>query len=74
MEIVATQLLPYLTTIIGFLIVYVLNGIKAEIKDVKTSVKSLEEDLRGGITQLDRRVTKMEASCNYTHGHHGDKE
>lgn len=73
MEIVATQLLPYLTTIIGFLIVYVLNGIKAEIKDVKLSVKSLEEDLRGGITQLDRRVTKIEAGCSYMHGHHGEE-
>lgn len=74
MEIVATQLLPYLTTIIGFLIVYVLNGIKAEIKDVKNSVINLEADLRGGITQLDRRVTKIEAGCNFMHGHHGDQE
>jgi len=67
MELIASQLLPYLTTIIGFLIVYVLNGIKAEIKDVKNSVKSLEEDLRGGITQLDRRVTKMEVGCSMFH-------
>lgn len=74
MEIVATQLLPYLTTIIGFLIVYVLNGIKTEIKDVKNSVKSLEEDLRGGITQLDRRVTKIEAGCSYMHGHFGEEK
>lgn len=65
MEIIATQLLPYLTTIIGFLIVYVLNGIKAEIKDVKNTVQGLEQDLRAGITALDRRVTKIEVSCSY---------
>ena len=65
MELIAADLLPYLTTIIGFLIVYVLNGIKTEIKDVKNSVRSLEEDLRGGITNLDRRVTKIEAGCSY---------
>lgn len=74
MEIVATQLLPYLTTVIGFLIVYVLNGIKSEIKDVKNSVKSLEEDLRGGITQLDRRVTKIEAGYSFMHGHGGESQ
>lgn len=67
MEIVATQLIPYLTTVIGFLIVYVLNGIKTEIKDVKLSVKSLEEDLRAGITSLDRRVTQIEIVCKYKH-------
>jgi len=73
MELIALHVLPYFTTAIGFLIVYVLNGIKAEIKDVKNSVRSLEEDLRGGITQLDRRVTKIEAGCSYMHGHHGDQ-
>lgn len=67
MELISTQLLPYLTTIIGFLIVYVLNGIKTEIKDVKTSVHGLEEDLRKGITQLERRVTHLEAGCEYIH-------
>jgi len=68
MEIVASELLPYFTTVIGFLIVYVLNGIKAEITDVKTSVKNLEVDLRDGITTLDRRVTRLETKCDGTHG------
>lgn len=67
MEIVAAELFPYLTTIIGFLIVYVLNGIKSEITDVKTSVKNLEVDLRDGITSLDRRVTRLETKCDKTH-------
>lgn len=70
MELVAVQILPYLTTIIGFLIVWVLNGIKTEIKDVKTTVSSLEKDLRDGMANLDRRVTKIEAGYDYMHGRH----
>ncbi len=64
-----SDLLPYFTTIIGFLVVYVLNGIKGEIKEVKDTVKSLEKDLRGGITELDRRITKIEGACYHEHGH-----
>jgi hypothetical protein len=67
MEIVAINILPYLTTVIGFLIVWVLNGIKGEIKEVKTSVYSLEKDLRDGMAGLDRRVTHLEAGCDYMH-------
>ncbi len=67
MELVAINILPYLTTVIGFLIVWVLNGIKGEIKDVKTTVYSLERDLRDGMSNLDRRVTKIEAGCDYMH-------
>lgn len=54
------ELLPYLTTVIGFLIVYVLNGIKSEIKEVKVSVNSLESDLRENITSLNTRLTVVE--------------
>lgn len=53
-----------LLTIVGFLIVFVLNGIKSEIRDTKTAVQNLETDLRGGMSQLDRRVTRIEARCN----------
>ena len=74
MEIVAVQILPYLTTVIGFLIVWVLNGIKGEIKDVKTTVSSLEKDLRDGMSNLDRRVTKIEAGCDYMHHRDRDDE
>lgn len=63
----AADFLPYLTAVIGFLIVYVLNGIKGEIKEVKTTVKSLEKDLRDGITGLDRRVTAIESRCQAYH-------
>lgn len=67
MEIIAAQLVPYLTTVIGFLIVYVLNGIKAEIKEVKTSVKSLELDIRAEQSDLATRVTRLESGCEFFH-------
>jgi hypothetical protein len=73
MDAFAISILPYLTTVIGFLIVYVLNGIKGEIKDVKVSVNSLEKDLRDGMSNLDRRVVKIEAGCSYMHGHQKDE-
>ena len=68
METVAVTILPYLTTVIGFLIVWVLNGIKSEIKDVKTSVYNLEKDLRDSQAELEHRVTRVEAGCAYMHG------
>lgn len=43
---------------IGFLIVYTLNGIKSEIKEVKTSMNNLGEELK----KIDRRVTILEAT------------
>lgn len=58
------EFLPYLTSIIGFLIVYVLNGIKGEIKEVKVSVNSLEKDIREAINSLDHRITVVEYRCN----------
>lgn len=74
MEFIAVQLLPYLTTVIGFLIVYVLNGIKSEIREVKTSVRSLEDDLRAEQSNLATRVTILEASYSHMHGHNGDSK
>lgn len=67
MKELAEATMPYMVAIIGFLIVYVLNGIKGEIKEVKVSVKNLETDLRGGITELDRRLSKMEIRCETHH-------
>lgn len=61
------DVLPYLMAVIGFLIIYVLNGIKGEIKDVKTVVQGLERDMRDGITGLDRRVTAIESRCQAYH-------
>lgn len=42
---------------IGFLIVYTLNGIKSEIKEVKQSMSDLAKEL----TNIDRRVVVLES-------------
>ena len=72
MEVIALHVLPYFTTAIGFMIVFVLNGIKTEITEVKTSVKALEEDFRETIKDHDHRITVIESGCHYIHGWHGD--
>ncbi len=51
--------------VIGFLIVYVLNGIKKEITEVKSSVIQLSENL----TNIDRRVLVLETLKDTTNGH-----
>lgn len=53
-----------LLTIVGFLIVYVLNGIKGEIRETKKEVQHLGTELRGVTAELDRRVTKIEVRCS----------
>lgn len=63
----AAELLPYLTSIIGFLIVYVLNGIKGEIREVKVSVSSLEKDVQKTVESLNQRLTVMETRCTMEH-------
>lgn len=63
----AVEIFPYLLTIIGFLAVLTLNGIKSEIKEIKTTVKALEGDLRGSLTDLDRRVAHIEGRCKAEH-------
>jgi hypothetical protein len=63
----ANEVFPYLLATIGFFAVYVLNGIKSEIREVKETVKSLESDLRGGVSSLDRRVAAIEATCRAYH-------
>ena len=60
----AQDFIPGLLAIIGFFAVYTLNGIKSEIKEVKTSLQALESDLRDGVASLDRRVSVIEARCS----------
>lgn len=64
----AAEVIPYLMTLVGFFAVYVLNGIRAELKELKTTVKGLESDLRGGVANLDRRVAVIEMRCQIKHG------
>jgi len=64
----AAEIAPYLMSVIGFLVVFVLYGIKSEIKEVRVSVNALESELRSGISGLDRRVTVVETRCRMEHG------
>ena len=61
------SVMPYIAAILGFLAVYVLNNIKQEMRDIKTSLNNLEKDMRDGVSQLDRRVTIMETRCDSNH-------
>ena len=68
----AAEIIPLLLTILGFFAVYVLRGIKDELKDLKMTVKGLEADLRGGYANLDRRMTRIETRCDMKHDHAQD--
>ena len=73
------QILPYLLAVIGFLIVFVLNGIKGEIKEIKGQLGKIETDLHRRVTTIDtrhqevqvafeRRLSHVEARCSVEHG------
>ena len=49
-----------LLTIVGFLIVYTLNGIKIEIKEVKSAMNDLSKEL----IRIDSRVTILETKVS----------
>ena len=59
------ELVNYLLPIIGFLIVYVLNGIKKEITEAKGAVVQLSDEL----TKIDKRVLVLETLKDQTNGH-----
>ena len=73
-----SELLPYLLAVIGFLIVFVLNGIKAEIKEIKGQLGKIEDDLHRRVSVIDqrhqdskvdfeRRLSHVEARCAMEH-------
>lgn len=64
-----TEMMPYVAAVLGFLAVYVLNSIKQEMRDIKTSLVSLERDMREGVSSLDRRVTIIETRCDHLQHH-----
>lgn len=66
-------------SVIGFLIVFVLKGIKGEIRDIKVQLSKIEDDLHKRVSEIDRRhqdvmvehdrrISKIEARCDVTHG------
>ena len=68
----AQELLPYLISLLGVMGLYILNGIKGEISEVKVSLSSIEKDLRGGLTELERRVSHLEGVVETHHKRIGD--
>ena len=56
----------------GFLAVFVLQGIKGEIRDLRSALSCIERDFREGLSGLDRRVGKIETKCSVFHGGHGE--
>ena len=71
-------LIGVMLSVIGFLIVFVLQGIKGEIRDVNDKLEKIEGDLhkrvsdidrrhQDQVVDLDRRVSKIEARCEAVH-------
>lgn len=69
-------------SVIGFLIVFVLMGIKGEIRDVNDKLEKIEGDLHKRVSDIDRRhqdqmvgierrVSKIEAHCAVMHHESG---
>jgi hypothetical protein len=67
-----------LLSMIGFLMVFVLNGIKGEIRDVNDKLERIEGDLhkrvsdidrrhQDSMTEHDRRISRIEARCEAKH-------
>ena len=65
-------------SVVGFLAVQLLNGIRADISEIKNYLFKIESDLhervneidrRHGtsLTDIDRRVAKVEARCDVVH-------
>jgi hypothetical protein len=45
-----------------------LGGLTEEMKATNSTLTKIERDLRGELSRLDRRVTRVEARCDLTHG------
>ncbi len=72
MEIIAAALIPYFATVIGFLIVWVLTGIRTEMKELKNSVESIRTELGNKHNDLESRVVRLETGCEFMHRRHDD--
>lgn len=45
-----------------------LTSLGVEMRATNETLGKIEKDLRGELTRLDRRVTRVEARCNVQHG------
>lgn len=59
-----------LLTCCGALSVIILNGIKSEIRDIKISFISLEEDMRDGLAEIEQRVIILETKYSTRQNNH----
>lgn len=75
-------LLPYAFTVIGALLALLcsvlgwvglsmnrrLHELTKEVAGTNVTLNKIERDLRGELSRLDRRVTRVEATCQIQHG------
>lgn len=65
-------------SVVGFLVVQLLNGIRSDIAEIKNYLYKIESDLHGRVSEvdrrhseslidIDRRVSKVEARCAVVH-------
>lgn len=47
------------------------DRMEARLSDLNKTLGAIEKDLRGELTRLDRRVTRVEARCDELNPHHG---
>lgn len=66
-----SALLAVLVTVLGWVGSQIKSELKAlsqEMKQTNATLTSIERDLRGELSRLDRRVMQVEAKCQVQHG------
>ena len=74
MEEHATEIIPYLLSLIGLLatvfgkmVLERLDRLTKAVEKQGDTMIAIERDLRGGLSSLDRRVARLEARCESNH-------
>jgi hypothetical protein len=63
----AQALFPYLMAVIGFLIVWVLNGIRSDVKELKDTMRSEAGVMWTELKTLRSEVTELKTGCAIRH-------
>lgn len=70
-----TEFFPYLMATLGFFGVLVLNDMRGSIREIKSTIQTLEKDLSNGQVALERRhealdhrLIIIEQRCKHEHG------